>query len=72
MFVYTIKGRKISTVSSRILFHYLFALKVIKEMSVYSHFNWLELKLFAQASLSMLDPQDRRFEVGMRCGFKLQ
>lgn len=25
----------------------------------YSHFNWLELILFAQASLNISDPQDR-------------
>ena len=33
-------------------------------MSVYSHFNWLELILFAQASLNVLDPQDRGPKVG--------
>lgn len=32
--------------------------------SVYSHFNWLELILFAQASLNILDPQDRGPKVG--------
>lgn len=34
------------------------------QIQVRSHFNWLELILFAQASLNILDPQDRGRKVG--------